>query len=165
MISVCKEFRFSAGHRVCGHEGRCAHLHGHNYLVRIHLACADDALDSLGMVTDFYNLKHVMGRFFDVWDHRMLLWRNDPVAKHLIAFRANHDHGLHDHDVDDAVWTALALVLLPCNPTAEEIAKHLLYDVVPDKLSQILSERVSAVKVTRVEVWETDTCFAVAEVE
>jgi 6-pyruvoyltetrahydropterin/6-carboxytetrahydropterin synthase len=38
----------SCGHRVHGHEGKCRHLHGHNY--RVHFTCIaeDGALDGVG---------------------------------------------------------------------------------------------------------------------
>ena len=33
IISASRYHDFSAGHRVTGHENKCAHLHGHNYRV------------------------------------------------------------------------------------------------------------------------------------
>lgn len=67
---IFKEFTFAAAHRIPEHPGKCKHLHGHNYRVRVHLKAEE--LDELGMVIDFASLKahvnEVAGRF----DHRVL---------------------------------------------------------------------------------------------
>jgi 6-pyruvoyltetrahydropterin/6-carboxytetrahydropterin synthase len=46
MITANRYHDISCGHRVVGHEGKCRHLHGHNY--RIHFVCAAPQLDSSG---------------------------------------------------------------------------------------------------------------------
>jgi 6-pyruvoyltetrahydropterin/6-carboxytetrahydropterin synthase len=55
MITVSRYHDISAGHRVCGHESKCSHLHGHNY--RITFECTADELDHLGRVIDFSLIK------------------------------------------------------------------------------------------------------------
>lgn len=69
-FAVCKEFRFSAAHQIRGHRGGCENLHGHSYRVRVWVEAA--ALDSLGMVVDFADLKAVVDGVLGPFDHRFL---------------------------------------------------------------------------------------------
>lgn len=109
---TCKRYHdISAGHRVYGHESKCAHLHGHNY--RIHFTCEADQLDSVGRVVDFSKIKTILCQWLeDNWDHRFLVWEKDPIFAHLV-------------NVDPTV------VRVPFNPTAENMARHLLEVVSP----------------------------------
>ena len=70
MFSVCKEFRFAAAHQIRGHRGGCENLHGHSYRVRVTVEAT--ALDGLGMVVDFADLKRVMEEVVGPFDHRFL---------------------------------------------------------------------------------------------
>ncbi len=51
MIFAERYHDISCGHRVCGHENKCKHLHGHNY--RIHFKVSGQGLDDIGRVLDF----------------------------------------------------------------------------------------------------------------
>ena len=64
-ITVMRKVQFCAGHRLLGHEGKCANLHGHNYLVEFHVTGKE--VDELGRVVDFA----VINRLFKGWidDH------------------------------------------------------------------------------------------------
>ncbi|HET9130028.1 MAG TPA: 6-carboxytetrahydropterin synthase, partial [Terriglobia bacterium] len=67
----------SCGHRVYGHESKCAHLHGHNY--RVHFVCEAEQLDQVGRVIDFSEIKHRLCEWLeDNWDHKFLMWEQDP---------------------------------------------------------------------------------------
>ena len=70
MFRISKDFTFSAGHAIRGHEGGCENLHGHNYKVRIHLEAAK--LDELGMVMDFADLKAMAAQILGPFDHRVI---------------------------------------------------------------------------------------------
>lgn len=70
MYRVSKDFQFSAAHQIHGHTGGCERMHGHNYRVRVVLEAA--ALDELGMVLDFADLKGIMRQILDPFDHRVL---------------------------------------------------------------------------------------------
>jgi 6-pyruvoyltetrahydropterin/6-carboxytetrahydropterin synthase len=95
---------FSYGHRIRGHEGRCAHLHGHNG--RVEFVCRGD-LDHLGMVIDFARIREAMeGWILANWDHRMILQRDDPMLATL----------------DEAGEPTFAI---DNPPTAENMAAHL----------------------------------------
>ncbi len=103
MYAVIKEIHFCYGHRLLAYQGKCRHLHGHNGKVEIELAAK--ALDQLGMVMDFEEVKrHVQSWIDTELDHKMLLSREDPAVPVLQRLQE-------------------PLVLMDCNPTAENIAK------------------------------------------
>lgn len=87
--SISKDFSFAAAHCIPDHPGKCQHLHGHNYRVRVELRAS--RLDELGMVVDFSLLKdwlkEVAGRF----DHRVIndvppFDRQNPTAELMSEF-------------------------------------------------------------------------------
>jgi 6-pyruvoyltetrahydropterin/6-carboxytetrahydropterin synthase len=127
-----------AGHRVHNHESKCAHLHGHNY--RVHFKCEADELDSVGRVIDFSVIKERLCMWLeDTWDHRFLVWINDPILHALKA-------------VDEKV------VAVPFNPTAENMAEFLVNVVGP------LHLRGTGVRLTGVVIEETAKCSVSYEV-
>jgi len=126
----------SCGHRVHGHEGKCRNLHGHNY--RIHFTCVaeDGALDGIGRVIDFSQVKAKLCMWIEEhWDHRFLIWEEDPMKFHLL-------------ELDPTV------VVVPFNPTAENIAQYLVEVVGPAQLAG------TGIKLSEVMVEETRKCFA-----
>lgn len=68
--SIWKEITIAAGHHIPGHPGKCRHLHGHNYRVRVELAA--ERLDELGMVVDFSVIKQALAEVVGVYDHRVI---------------------------------------------------------------------------------------------
>ncbi len=125
----------SMGHRVVGHESKCRCLHGHNY--RIHFTCTADELDGLGRVIDFSIIKELLCQWLeDNWDHKMMLWSEDPLLDEL--------QRLVPEDI----------VLLPYNPTAENLARYLVEEIGPKQL------KGTAVKLIRCRVDETTKCSA-----
>lgn len=135
-VTASRYHDFSCGHRVFGHEGACAHLHGHNYRVTFHVEAR--ALDAVGRVLDFSVIKDRLCRWLeDRWDHRFLIWDQDPLGQGL---RALDPEGV---------------VTVPFNPTAENLALHLLHVVGPAVLP-------SEVVLVRVVVEETRKCAAEA---
>ena len=103
MFSVTQEIAFCYGHRLLGHPGKCARLHGHNGIARLTLRAA--ALDAQGMVVDFDVLGARVGEWIaQTLDHRMLLHRGDPAAVALAQIGE-------------------PLLALPFHPTAEGLAK------------------------------------------
>jgi len=61
---------FSAAHRLCGYQGACSNLHGHNWKVRVGVAC--HKLDEIGMAMDFGVIKVALKRVLDNFDHKYL---------------------------------------------------------------------------------------------
>lgn len=146
IIKATRYHDISCGHRVTGHEGKCRHLHGHNY--RIHFTCEmrstyqgmDEHVDGIGRVIDFSVIKSLLCMWLeDNWDHKMLIWEHDPLVKQL-------------QKCDPTV------VVVPFNPTAENIAEHLLNVIGPQQLSN------TQVRLTRVMVEETAKCSAEAKI-
>ncbi|GMU64383.1 MAG: 6-carboxytetrahydropterin synthase QueD [Acidobacteriota bacterium] len=70
MFTVFKDYTFSAGHAIRGHQGGCQNLHGHNYRVRVHVSAA--TLDRLGMVIDFADLKRIVDSVVGRFDHAVI---------------------------------------------------------------------------------------------
>jgi 6-pyruvoyltetrahydropterin/6-carboxytetrahydropterin synthase len=136
---------FSAGHRVVGHENKCAFLHGHNY--RVHFTCQSAHLDDLGRVIDFGVIKSTLCEWLESnWDHKFIAWEEDPLMSSLHAARSD-DHNML---VNSIYWVTF-------NPTAENMALHLLHKIAPLVLAG------TGVICTRVQVDETRKCGAVAE--
>jgi 6-pyruvoyltetrahydropterin/6-carboxytetrahydropterin synthase len=130
---------FSCGHRVFGHESKCAHLHGHNY--RVTFTCAASELDSVGRVIDFSAIKAFLCDWLEEnWDHCFLLWNIDPLLQPLT-----------DMDPD-------GVVSVPFNPTAENMAQFLVEFVGPQQL------RGTGIRLVHCEVEETRKCSATYEV-
>jgi 6-pyruvoyltetrahydropterin/6-carboxytetrahydropterin synthase len=74
MITAERYHDISCGHRVYGHESKCAHLHGHNY--RVFFVCTIPELDKVGRVIDFSVMKEKLCMFLeDSWDHKMLIYK------------------------------------------------------------------------------------------
>lgn len=110
-ITATRYHDICCGHRVCGHEGKCRHLHGHNY--RFHFDVEAPELDKVGRVVDFSVIKsHLCEWLEENWDHKFLMWDQDPLANYLL-------------DIDSTV------VKVPFNPTAENIARHMVQVVAP----------------------------------
>lgn len=139
MISAIRRVQFAAGHRVFGHESKCATLHGHNYVVFFH-ATAEN-LDSVGRVIDFSVLKERLGGWIDEnWDHTMLLYKEDrETIKNVMACERKKP-----------------IFVCDFNPTAENMANYLLRVVGPNVLN------TTGVKLVKVAVWETENCVAEA---
>jgi 6-pyruvoyltetrahydropterin/6-carboxytetrahydropterin synthase len=135
MITARRYHDISCGHRVYGHESKCAHLHGHNY--RVHFEVAGQ-LDAIGRVLDFGVIKSLLCDWLEThWDHRFLVWDQDPAANALLRIDTT-------------------LVLLPFNPTAENMATYLLYEIGPFALAGTGIRLVSCL------VEETAKCSAQA---
>src|SRR5207248_8318999 len=82
MFRVTQELRFCYGHRLLGHPGKCARLHGHN--ARVFLVLRAASVDAKGMVIDFDVLEQRARRYLDeALDHRMLLQQGDPACAAL----------------------------------------------------------------------------------
>jgi 6-pyruvoyltetrahydropterin/6-carboxytetrahydropterin synthase len=139
-VSAIRYHDISCGHRVYGHESKCAHLHGHNY--RIWFYC-EGQQDNLGRVIDFSVIKNVLCKWLeDVWDHRFLIYEDDPLA-----------YTLKEMDPD-------GVVRVPFNPTAENMAKYLLEIIAPRLFDFNMSNKVI---VTKVVIEETAKCHAAVE--
>lgn len=145
----------SCGHRVSGHESKCAHLHGHNY--RIHFIC-EAPLDALGRVLDFSAMKARLCMWLESeWDHRFLYWENDPIMTELLEKFPRLKPDSNDRELRDWNASVSSFVRLPFNPTAENMASYLIETVAPKVLQG------TGVLCSRIEVWETRKCVGIAQ--
>ena len=136
-ITATRYHDFSAGHRVHGHEGKCAHLHGHNY--RVHFT-VEGHLDAVGRVLDFSAIKDKLCNWLEAnWDHKMLIGEEDPMR----AVLERTDPG--------------GVVIVPFNPTAENMANYLLAQIAPMQLGG------TGATLIHVSIEETRKCSASAQ--
>lgn len=135
--SITRRFQFCAGHRVYGHESKCRHPHGHNYVVYV-TAEPMQGLDSIGRVIDFSVIKDRLGAWIEEhWDHSFLYWKDD---EEMSGVYDNHPEWKH--------------FVMPCNPTAENMASFLYQIVCPALFAD------KNIDVTKVVIHETENCFA-----
>jgi 6-pyruvoyltetrahydropterin/6-carboxytetrahydropterin synthase len=127
-------------------------MHGHNYVVFLHARMRlkqTAEVDDIGRVIDFSVLKERIGGWIDeYWDHGFVYYHADTGMYDAVrAFSAQRAD-------DGPVQKAYAM---STNPTAENMADFLLRHVCPDNLED------TDVEVYKVVLWETENCFAEAE--
>ena len=93
MYKISKQFFFSAAHQLRGlpADHPCTRLHGHNYVVTVHLRSRE--LNSLGFVRDYNELRVVKEYIDSELDHRNL---NDIMAP-LNSSAENLAKMIYDH--------------------------------------------------------------------
>lgn len=137
-ISVTKIFRFEMAHFLHKHNGLCQNLHGHSYKLLVTLAgrvkhepnTPDD-----GMLMDFGELKKlVKDEILDHFDHALVVNENSPEATKLEALGFDRT------------------VLLPFQPTCENLILHFVRKLVP--------HIPPGVKLQRLRLYETETSYA-----
>ena len=82
---------FSAAHRLInGYEGKCAHLHGHNYIPTVEIG--SKKLDEMGIVIDFNIIKKLFNEWLvQHWDHSTLVAAHDlPLLEFLTKNQQKH---------------------------------------------------------------------------
>lgn len=144
LINITRRLEFDAGHRVYGHESKCANLHGHRY--RAEITVRGPRLDELGRVIDFSVLKREVGSWIDEhWDHNFLFHPNDPLLELLRS-----------------KYREKPLFVMPTgqNPTAENMAAFLL-----GVSNGILKVKAPMLSVVCVRIYETPNCWADALAE
>ena len=141
-LSLIRQLKFCAGHRLYQHESKCAFFHGHNYRVDIEVVGhgGGTEVDAVGRVVDFSLIKkRLLGWLDEHWDHAFLVWEKDANA--LAAVR---------------IVEPTKYFLMPWNQTAENMARYLLEVVAPHVLDDL------GVVARRVAVWETEEACAIA---
>tara|TARA_R110000824_G_C15221116_1_gene677590 strand:+ start:2289 stop:2585 length:297 start_codon:yes stop_codon:yes gene_type:complete len=95
-------------------------------------------LDGIGRVIDFSVLKEKVGTWIDEnWDHGFIYMKGDLGME--IVFK---DSDYKNYPMTD-------------NPTAENMAKHLVEDICPELM------KATGVEVHKVVLWETENCHAI----
>lgn len=152
-LQVCRTHEVCIGHCVTGHteevvdgktikstgRGKCYNLHGHNYTFEFGVQHMQAVLDDIGRVVDFSVIKFLLCEWLEQnWDHKFLVYQEDERAAKL----ASMDSGV---------------VIVPFNPTAENIGNYFV-DVVGPQL--LVPLNLELVKLT---IWETGKCSVVIE--
>ena len=70
MYELKVEGAFEAAHQLPGYPGKCARLHGHNWVVEA--VVRGETLDGLGMLVDFKTVKRALSEVLDRFDHQFL---------------------------------------------------------------------------------------------
>lgn len=87
VLRITKEFRFECAHALTGYDGKCSHIHGHSYSLRITVRgepIADPKSPKYGMIIDFNDLKKIVGRsIIDKFDHALVLNRESPLVEEI----------------------------------------------------------------------------------
>lgn len=115
MYAIELDHATDTGHRIPGHQnglGKCARLHGHTY--NFHVQLTADMLEEEGFVVDFGDIKTIL----DEWDHRMLLWADDPLGT-IIGMESG------DEDWIEGADQRMGIIRVEFIPTAENMARHL----------------------------------------
>jgi len=129
----------SVGHRVFEQGGKCENLHGHNYRIHFHVEGPCGFVNHKGVVLDFSTIKDLLCAWLEHnWDHRFLVYTKDPWKKTL-------------KELDPSV------LIVPFNPTAENMAVYLLDYVCASILEG------TGLAVTKLVVEETRKCSVVYE--
>lgn len=86
MYLVKIEEAFEAAHNLRGYDGKCANLHGHNWIVEVEVA--GEKLNELGILVDFKDVKRELKKLLDEYDHRYLneippFDKMNPTAENL----------------------------------------------------------------------------------
>lgn len=135
MITISRYHDFCYGHRVYGHESKCAHPHGHNGRITFEISCGN-VLDHVGRVLDFSEVNIRLCQWVEnTWDHKFIVWEKDPWKDVLERLDP------------EGTWVA------PFNPTAENFAEYLVRYIGPQQLPLGL-------KLISVIFRETEKCSA-----
>lgn len=88
MYKISKQFSFSASHILDGlpPEHPCSRLHGHNYVITVHLK--SEQLNTVGFVKDYRELDSVKRYIDEQLDHRHLndIFPFNPTAENIAKY-------------------------------------------------------------------------------
>lgn len=133
-MDLTTSYVFDAAHRIAGHPGKCAWLHGHTY--HLDVTVSSPTLNPLGMVMDFDDLADVVRKaVLERWDHATLLAAGDPLGPAISEVQ---------REAPDRV------VLLPGQPTAEVLTG--------EAWTRLESRLPAGVTLERVAIRETPSC-------
>lgn len=79
---LTRKYHFYAAHRNQELCDKCRNIHGHQYEIRVEF----DLEKKSSITTLFSELDAKVKPIIDEYDHGMLIDRNDPLYKHLLAF-------------------------------------------------------------------------------
>ncbi|MCL1989717.1 MAG: 6-carboxytetrahydropterin synthase [Defluviitaleaceae bacterium] len=134
MFTLKSEIGMDIAHYLVGYAGKCKNIHGHRYRLVVKVSATDLQKEGQlrGMVDDFGNIKDVLKKISDQFDHKLLI-EDTAEGRKLAAFFEENEW---DFDV----------VMVPYRTTVEEMSRDMYH-----KIKQM------GVNVTEVELYETPT--------
>lgn len=115
-VRVTKRFTFEMAHALRCHDGQCANIHGHSYVLDITLeGLPADAPGHPkdGMVIDFADLKRLVKPIVDRFDHALFL----------------HEREKGSVDLSNALFGRV--IFTPWQPTCENILLAIVAELAP----------------------------------
>jgi 6-pyruvoyltetrahydropterin/6-carboxytetrahydropterin synthase len=111
LVTITSNVEICASHRLLDYVGRCASLHGHNYVIEAEVVVpVPTGRDGISM--DFKVLKDALKKVTDPFDHATILRSDDPLISHLGGDPRNQ------------------VITLSQNPTAEHLANLFYWQLV-----------------------------------
>lgn len=109
-MTFTKTFRFSAAHYLDDYDGKCGHIHGHNYILEVHLTHRGNREMRDDMVIESAKLVDLLKPLMETLDHSLIIKKGGYLDAWYL--RPNHD---------DAFWSNV--LRLERNPTTEVLAQ------------------------------------------
>jgi len=134
MFIIEKTFKIPMGHRLSKHKGLCQNFHGHNFVIKVEVC--SKTLDGNDMVIDFSELKRIVNRILENFDHCMLLNDKDPMKSEFCK--------------------GYRVQIFPGDPTAEMLCQY-FFDRISSEVKVLLGTEV---KLVSVSIWENDDSMA-----
>lgn len=134
MFILKNEIQFDTAHYLSGYDGKCSNIHGHRYRMVVEIASETLHTEGQerGMVADFGNVKAMMKKIADEFDHKLLIEDNED--------------GKLVYDALSKLPNEFAICLVPYRPTAEEMSRAIYYRI-----------KDAGFPVYSVEIFETPT--------
>ncbi len=138
---ICKTVTIDNAHLLSKHQGNCRFIHGHTRTVEVVLEA--ERLNHNDMVCDFADLKTLIERFVNEWDHALCVNDRDP-----------------GYDQIKAQFGLRLVTIAGRDPTTEVLAEELFNSV-----AAALPELGRGIRLRRIRIWETPTSWAECEAE
>lgn len=130
MVSITRRFEFCYSHLLCGHEGKCKNLHGHNAVLEVEVA------QYLPGLLNTYQNQQKESHQVPLKDAMVMDFGDlGKAVKETILDPLDHHH-LND--------------IFPFHPTAENLCIWVA-KTIQAAIGQI---------VVRIRIWETSNCYA-----
>jgi len=132
MFILKSEIGMDIAHYLGDYDGDCKNIHGHRYRLIVKVSAEDLQAEGRlrGMVDDFSNIKGVLKKISDVFDHKLLLEDNAEGRKIAEFFKENE--------------FGFDVLMVPYRTTVEELSRDIYQRI-----------KSYGVNVLEVEIYET----------